>query len=170
MPAAGFLAATNRNRAFADWIETGRFSPRPSLPSLSNAMDVGDPSNLERIRWLYGEDVGRLRAHVRADSVDDDQTRDCIRRVHSSTGYVLDPHGAVAWRAMERARPESPGPWVVLATAHPWKFPEVVEPLTRTTVPTPPALAARLGGAEHEVHLPADGRALRGLLLEEGSR
>ena len=170
MPAAGFLAATNRNRAFVDWIETGSFSARPSLPTPSNAMDVGDPSNLERIRWLYGDDVGRLRAHVRGDAVDDDQTRDCIQRVHARTGYVLDPHAAVAWRAMERARHGGPGPWVVLATAHPWKFPEVVEPLTGTRVTAPPGLAARLGGAEHEVHLPADGRALRRLLLEEGIR
>ena len=78
----------------------------------------------------------------------------------------------VAWfsRVPPRARHEGPGPWVVLATAHPWKFPEVVEPLTGTTMTAPPGLAVRLEGAEHEVHLPADGRALRGLLLEEGSR
>jgi threonine synthase len=168
MPAHGFVAATNRNRIFADYLESGTASPRPSVPTLSNAMDVGDPSNLERIRWLYGDDVARLRADVRAESVDDDATRECIRRVHAETGYVLDPHGAVGWQAMVRARCAVPGPWVVLATAHPWKFPDIVESVTGRSIATPEGMAARLSGPEHATPIPADERALAALLLDEG--
>lgn len=166
MPAHGFVAAANRNRPFVDYLERGVVEPRPSIPTLSNAMDVGDPSNLERIRWLYADDVARLRAHVRAFSVDDDATSECIRRVHEDTGYVLDPHGAVGWQTMLRAREHVPGPWVVLATAHPWKFPEVVEKVTGLRIDAPGALAEKLAGPERAVSLPADPRALATLLLE----
>ncbi len=168
MPARGFVAATNRNRAFVDYVELGTIAPRPSVPTLSNAMDVGDPSNLERIRWLYGNDVARLRADVRVHSVDDDATRECIRRVHAETGYVLDPHGAVAWQAMVRARGPKSGPWVVLATAHPWKFPEVVERVTGHAIATPVGMEARLSRPEHATPIPADAAALAALLLDSG--
>jgi threonine synthase len=168
MPARGFVAATNRNRVFVDYVEHGTASPRPSVPTLSNAMDVGDPSNLERIRWMYGDDVARLRADVRVHSVDDDATRERIRRVHAETGYVLDPHGAVGWQAMVRTRGATPGPWVVLATAHPWKFPEVVESVTGCGVATPEGMAAHLAGPERARQIPADERALAALLLDEG--
>jgi threonine synthase len=168
MPTAGFVAATNRNRGFVDYLEHGQATAAPSVPTLSNAMDVGAPSNLERIRWMYGDDVARLRQDVRAFSVDDEETRACIARVHSGTGYVLDPHAAVGWRAMERARANAPGPYVVLATAHPCKFPDVVEAVTGVEVVVPPGLADRLAQDERIVRLPAGLGALRDyLLLEE---
>ncbi|NJD19156.1 MAG: threonine synthase [Gemmatimonadetes bacterium] len=166
MPAHGFVAATNRNRVFADYLERGTFVPRPSVSTLSSAMDVGDPSNLERIRWLYRGRVEGLRAHVRTFSVDDPATRDCIQRVHAATGYVLDPHGAVGWRAMAQARGASRGPWVVLATAHPWKFPEVVEGVTGREISVPAEVSHRLAGPESHTPMPADDRALAALLLE----
>ncbi len=169
MPARGFVAATNRNRTFVDYVERGTVAPRPSVRTISNAMDVGDPSNLERVRWLYGDDAARLRAHVHPLWVDDDATRECIRRVHGETGYVLDPHGAVGWQAMVRARGAESGPWVVLATAHPWKFPEVVERVTGHRIAAPEGMEARLSGPEHATPLPADGAALAALLLDSGS-
>ena len=110
MPASGFVAALNPNRAFADYLESGRSGPTTSVRSFSNAMDVGDPSNLERIRWLYEDDAAALRADVRAVSVSDEDTLSCIREVHRRTGYLLDPHTAVAWRAMERASGPETGP------------------------------------------------------------
>jgi threonine synthase len=166
MPARGFVAATNRNRAFVDYLETGTVRPRPSVPTLSNAMDVGDPSNLERIRWLYRDDVATLRQNVRGQPVDDDATRACIRRVHAQTGYVLDPHGAVGWEAMVHAREATSGPWVVLATADPWKFPEVVEDAIGRRIPTPGGMAARLAAPEQVQSIPADRGALAALLLD----
>jgi threonine synthase len=137
------------------------------MPTLSNAMDVGDPSNLERIRWLYRDDVAALGRDVRAVSTDDADTRTCIAEVYERTGYVLDPHTAVAWSAARRTPGGGGGPVVVLATAHPAKFPEVVEEATGVEPELPDALARRVAGVEQVVPLPAAGGALRELLLAE---
>ena len=106
-------------------------------------MDVGDPSNLERILWLYGDDVDRVRREVRAESVSDDQTAETIAAVHERTGYVLDPHSAVAYHMAERAKEgrDSAQPMVVLATAHPAKFPDIVRDAIGRDVSLPPGLA-----------------------------
>jgi len=167
MPARGFVAALNANRAFADYLESGTSSPRPAKTTLSNAMDVGDPSNLERIRWLYRGDVGALGREVRAISTDDARTRSCIAEVHARTRYVLDPHTAVGWAGMEAVPTAGDGPRVLLSTAHPAKFPEVVERATGLELALPEALAARMAGTEHVVHISAEGSALREVLLEE---
>lgn len=168
MPAAGFVAACNPNRPFIDYLETGVFRPRPSVPSVSNAMDVGDPSNLERIRWMYDDDVARLRQDVRAVGCDDDETRACVADVYRRTGRVLDPHAAVAWVAMEKARAAAAGsePWVVLATAHPAKFPEVVEAATGAPVPAPASLAATFQRPESMVHLDVSPTSLAEILMD----
>jgi len=167
MPARGFVAALNANRAFADYMDSGTARPRPSQTTLSNAMDVGDPSNLERIRWLYGGDVGALAGDVRATSTDDAHTSSCIAEVHARTGYVLDPHTAVGWAGMEDATRAGAGPRVLLSTAHPAKFPEVVERATGLQLALPDALAARMAGTEQVVHIPVEGSALGEVLLEE---
>jgi threonine synthase len=167
LPAAGFVAACNANRVFLDYLEDGRLERRPSLPTVSNAMDVGDPSNLERIRWLYDDDVGALRADVTGISSDDEETRSTIADVFQRTGYVLDPHGAVAYCAARKAALPGEGPAVILATAHPAKFPDVVEEATRRPVPLPPALAARMHEPEHWVEIDPSDADLRRLLLNE---
>lgn len=169
MQAAGFVAALNANRVFADYLEEGVVDARGSTPTLSNAMDVGDPSNLERIRWLYRDDVDALRRDVRAVSIDDAGTRACIAKVYGRTGYVLDPHTAVAWSASRRAASDRGGPVVVLSTAHPAKFPEVVAEATGVAPALPEALARRIAEAERIVPLPATGAALRELLLAEAA-
>ena len=165
MPTAGFVAASNRNRVFPDYLANGRYEPLSSIPTLSNAMDVGAPSNLERIRWLYADDIEALRRDVRGFAVTDEETRACIARVHERSGYVLDPHGAVAWEAMERARRDGDGPYVVLATAHPSKFPDVVGEVIGGAVPVPAALAHRMELPERIIHLTAEPAALRDHLL-----
>jgi threonine synthase len=165
MPAARFVAASNENRAFPDYLDTGVYTPRAPVSTSSSAMDVGAPSNLERIRWLYADDVDSLRADVNGVSVDDAQTRSCITELFRRTGYVLDPHGAVAYRAGERLA-GGPGPTVVLATAHPAKFPEAVEEAIGKEVPLPEALASTQEGEEHVVALPARDADLRSLILE----
>jgi threonine synthase len=168
MPAAGFVAACNPNRPFVDYLKTGVYRPRPSMPSLSNAMDVGDPSNLERIRWMYGDDIARLRGDVRGVACDDDETRTCIGEVYRRTRRLLDPHTAVAWSAMEKASASGvrASPWVVLATAHPAKFPEVVEEATGASAPPPVVLSETRQRPERMVRLDVDDRALAELLSE----
>jgi threonine synthase len=143
MPASGFLAATNANQAFVDFLESGEHRSPPSVRTASNAMDVGDPSNLERILWLYDHDVDEVRRHVRAEAVSDDQTAETIAAVYERTGYVLDPHTAVAYHMAARAAEgrDANQPMVVLATAHPAKFPEVVRQAIGRDVPLPEGLA-----------------------------
>jgi threonine synthase len=155
MPASGFVAAMNVNRAFADFLEKGDFQARPSIPTSSNAMDVGDPSNLERVRWLYREDPSRLRRDVTGVSVSDEETVACIAEVYERTGYVLDPHTAVGVRAHQRAE-RGGGPVVVLATAHPAKFPDVVERAIGREVPLPPGIARVMEEQEHMQNISID--------------
>lgn len=164
MPSRGFLAALNANRGFADFLEEGAFEARPSIHTHSSAMDVGDPSNLERIRWLYADDLGRLRRDVTGVSVSDRDTEACIRGVYERTGYVLDPHTAVGYMVqLERPAPADT-PSVVLATAHPAKFPEVVEEAIGRTVPLPPGIAAVMDSEEHMEDIPAELAALAGAM------
>jgi len=165
MPTSGFVAACNANRVFPDYLATRILETRPSIPTASNAMDVGDPSNLERIRWMYGGDVGALARDVRATSVDDARTRETIRQVHRRTGYVLDPHGAVAFAAALEL-PTVQAPLVVLATAHPAKFPDVVEEATGVRTQAPARLAAVMDAPERVERIAPDGAALRDLILE----
>jgi threonine synthase len=149
MPARGFIAAMNANRVFLDFLSRGVFEPRASIATYSNAMDVGDPSNFERIRWLYREHPDRLGRDVTGVSVTDAETSATIADVHARTGYMLDPHGAVGVRAHLRSADAGRGPSVVLATAHPAKFPDVVERAIGRPVPLPPGIAAVMSAPEH---------------------
>lgn len=166
MPAAGFVAACNRNRVFVDYLETGTVEPTPSVPTVSNAMDVGDPSNLERIRWLYGDDAGALGREVIARSRSDDDTRRTIGETYERTGYLLDPHTAVGWSVAEDLA-ATDGPTVVLATAHPAKFPDVVAEATGgVEPPVPSRLSELLAGEETFVTLAPEASGLRDLILD----
>ena len=164
MPTSGFLAATNVNRPVVDFLDAGRFEPRPSIPTFSSAMDVGDPSNIERISWLYRAAPNAIRRDISAVSVSDEETKACIADVFQRTGYVLDPHTAVGVRAHGR-RPIAAGtPSVVLATAHPAKFPEVVEQATGQEVPLPPGIASVMNLEEHMDEIGSDLAALAAAL------
>jgi len=137
-----FLAATNRNDAVPRFLRTGSYDPRASVRTLSTAMDVGDPSNLDRILHLHGGNLDRLRKALTGHMVTDPRTRECIARVHQETGYVLDPHSAVAYGALEaEGSRHAHRTRVLLATAHPAKFAEVVEPILGVSLPIPQELA-----------------------------
>jgi len=161
----GFVAATNVNDVVPEYLRTGMVRPRPSTPTISNAMDVGDPSNLARILALYGGDVDRLRADVIGSVHDDDETRDCIAQVYRRTSYVLDPHSAVGYLGVEAGRRAfGEGPCVVLCTAHPVKFREAVEPVIGRSVPVPERLAAGLQAERHVTPIPPETSAVRDFL------
>ena len=166
MPIGGILLAHNANRAVPDYFADGRWRPRPSLATIANAMDVGDPSNMERLRNLY-PDHPTLMNHCQAVSIDDDAIRARITAEAEAGGRVFCPHSAVAaeaWHRLpdaERARLR----WVVVATAHPAKFPEVVVPLIGRRLEPPPTLARLLDRPMRRTEIDADLTALRRELL-----
>jgi threonine synthase len=142
LPVRAFVAATNANTTVPDYLESGEYRPRPSVPTLSNAMDVGAPSNWERIADLFGDDWQALRATLRWGSLDDEGTRAAIQEL-DARGYLADPHGAVAWAVLEKKLlPGETG--LFLATAHPAKFKESLEPVLGREIPLPEALAELL--------------------------
>ena len=128
VPAARFVAATNVNAVLPDYLRTGVYRARPARPTLSNAMDVGDPSNFPRLVQLHAEALDALRANVAGISIDEDETRRTIREVYRDSAYLLDPHSAVGVAAAKRLRAEAAEcrPVISLATAHPAKFGDVI--------------------------------------------
>ena len=161
-----FVAATNSNDVVPRYLESGRYEPQPSQRTVANAMDVGAPSNLERMRALYGDDAVRLRADVLGIGFDDAAIVRAIGDVYREYGYLLDPHSAIAWLGLERALAGAPAGavGVLLATAHPAKFREVVEPAIGAEVPVPPALAKALAKPRARTEIPAKYAALAAML------
>jgi threonine synthase len=159
LPVRAFVAATNANTTVPDYLETGEYRPRPSVATLSNAMDVGAPSNWERIADLFEDDWESLRATLRWGSLDDEGTRTAIREL-DARGYLADPHGAVAWAILEKKLlPGETG--LFLATAHPAKFKESLEPVLGREIPLPDALAELLDRPLLAEPLENDPRALK---------
>jgi threonine synthase len=144
-PIARFVAATNVNDVVPEYLATGRFTPRASVRTIANAMDVGNPSNFERLLWLYGGDLDAARHDVIGSHHQDDEVRATIRRVYDRSGYVLDPHSAIGYLGIAGQRAEGKGQvGVFLATAHPAKFPEVVEPVIGRSIEKPAPLVHAL--------------------------
>ena len=158
LPIARFIAATNANDVIPAYLETGRFEPRASQATLSNAMDVGHPSNFERMLWLYGGDLEAMRRDVTGCRFSDDEVRVAIKRVYEEHGYLLDPHSAIAYLGLAGR------PGVFLSTAHPAKFAEIVEPIIGRPVEKPPALAEALDGPQHIIRIRASLDRLLGML------
>lgn len=165
LPIGEVALATNANRVLPDWFASGRYQGRPSLATLANAMDVGDPSNAERLAWLFGRRP-ESRAGIGADSVDDDAIRARIRDGEARYGELFCPHTACAVEVLERRRRTGDTRHhAIVATAHPAKFETVVEPLVGHPVEVPPALAGMLARPARAEPLPADYAALRAALL-----
>lgn len=164
MRCGGFLAACNANHGFIDLLRGGDFEPRPSRTTLSNAMDVGAPSNLERIRWFFGGDDDRLRQCVQGAWASDEETLATMRSVFDRTGYILDPHSAVAYGAAER-HSGAEGPRIVLATAHPAKFAPIVHRALGREPDPAPGLVFPENVEERVVAMDAEPAELKGLLL-----
>jgi len=165
MPCMGFVAATNINRVVPEYLETGEYQPRRSLPTISNAMDVGAPSNFVRILRLFEDDLERLRATVRGFHLDDDATRERMRQVHDASGYTLDPHGAIGHAGLDAPLAQRPGATgVFLHTAAPCKFGDVVAHAIGHTPPIPPHLQEIIERPKQAIGIPAAYAALRAYL------
>ena len=127
LPVAKFIAASNVNRPVPDYLETGVFTPRPSVETIANAMDVGNPSNFERILALYQNSHERITKNIEAMSFTDDQIRTIIRDLHKKTGYLPDPHGATGYGALKNFLQKEKATGIFLETAHPAKFHSVIK-------------------------------------------
>jgi threonine synthase len=146
---ARFTAPTTINDTVPRFLETGRVEPRPSIPTLANAMDVGNPSNLERLQWLFDGDVAEMRKSISSTAHADDEVRRAIAELYERFDYVADPHTAIAFLG---TRHQAPGT-LFLATAHPAKFREVVEPVINKSVQLPAALADTLRRKKMALHI-----------------
>jgi threonine synthase len=164
-PIDRIVLAHNANRTVPDYLRTGEWRPRPSIPTLASAMDVGNPSNMERLRSLYPA-VDDLRRQIGADSVDDAAIRARIVQDHAEFGRIWCPHTATAAEVYRRlpAADKHHRPWVLVATAHPAKFPEVVEPLIGKTVEVPESLQRLLDMPQSVSDLPPTLTALAAAL------
>jgi threonine synthase len=164
-PVKRFVAATNINRTVPDYLESGNYRVRSSQATISNAMDVGAPSNFERmaahLSWA------EMKETILGAYVTDEETRQTIQAVFAASGYYLDPHSGVGWAAADKllAGGLISGPLGILATAHPAKFAETVEPLTGP-VPSPPSLAAAMERSPQSRSIPADFAVLTEILKE----
>lgn len=140
LPVKRFIAANNRNDVFLEYLKTGNYSPRASVQTLANAMDVGDPSNFARILDLYGHDADAIRKEISGCRYTDEDIRHTIKDVYERTGYILDPHGACGYRGL-KDNPGQGGYGIFLETAHPAKFKETVESILGKTIEVPERLA-----------------------------
>ena len=157
LPVRRFVAATNVNDAVPEYLRSGCYQPRKSIRTVANAMDVGAPSNLERMQALYGSDVEALRRDIAGFAYDDARIVAEIGEVYRRHGYLLDPHSAIAWLALNEylgSEPDAHG--VFVATAHPAKFREVVEPAIGKAVPLPAVLADAIARPRHAISMEVD--------------
>ncbi len=165
LPIGEVLLATNANDVLPAFFDGGEYAPQPSIATLANAMDVGAPSNFERLRWLY-PDEDELRQSFRAIPVSDTEIRDTIREVWNRHQVAICPHTATAVHALDSLAGD--GSWAVAATAHPSKFETIVEPLIGQALVPPPALADLLSRPAHADPMPADYAAFVETLQRDG--
>lgn len=164
LPVSRFIAANNKNDIFLQYLNTGVYTPRPSVATIANAMDVGDPSNFARVLDLYGESHEAICAEISGCSYTDEQIRETVKATYDSAKYLLDPHGAVGYRALkEYLKPEEVG--VFLETAHPAKFLETVESIIGEKVEIPQKLQEFMKGQKQSVELPKDFDTFKAYLL-----
>ncbi len=142
-PIDRFVIGNNANDPFVDYLASGEYTPRPSVPTLSNAMDIGRPNNFPRILSLYDEDYDKVRDVCWGASFSDVETERHIRRVYTETGYIMCPHTAVGHLAMEKFAEDVDRPFtrITVGTAHPAKFADSVERILHTDIPLPAPLA-----------------------------
>ena len=164
LPVKRFIAANNRNDIFYQYLQTGEYNPRPSVQTIANAMDVGDPSNFARILDLYGHSHEAISSLISGAAYTDEQIADTVADTYSRTGYLLDPHGACGYRALsELLQPGEQG--VFFETAHPAKFHDTVEAIIKDRVPIPEKLQAFMRGTKQSVPMTAQFEDFKAYLM-----
>lgn len=166
LPVKHFIAACNANDVVPEFLQGGEYIPKPAVATISNAMDVGNPSNFVRIMEMFGERVGDIKRVLSAVSVDDATTEQTIKQVYAQQHYMLDPHGAVGYYALNEYLQHNAGDkGIFLETAHPVKFPEVVERATNTTIPFPQSVQYLQSQPKQSFNMPASFDALKDWLM-----
>ena len=166
LPIKRFIAANNANDVFYEYLQTGKYNPRPSVQTLANAMDVGDPSNFARIYDLYGKSHERISSLISGATYSDQQIADTMRRCYKETGYVLDPHGACGYQALKDGlKPGEVG--IFCETAHPAKFKEKVDQILGTDIKIPERLQAFMRGEKQNVEMSKDFQDFKQYLLKQ---
>jgi threonine synthase len=141
LPVAQFVASTNANNVVPGYMETEKYTPIRSIQTISNAMDVGDPSNFIRVQKIYGNNFRKLKKHLHAYSFTDYETRDAMLSIYKKDKYIADPHGAVGYLGLKKyMEPLKNYQGIFLETAHPVKFLEVIEPVIKQTIEFPPQI------------------------------
>jgi threonine synthase len=166
LPVQHFIAACNANDVVPVFMQTEKYTAKKAVATMSNAMDVGNPSNFVRILEIFHHQFSELKNMFSSISITDDETKDTVKKVYQDQHYLLDPHGAVGYLALQKylqVHPNKKG--IVLETAHPVKFYDVVEPVIGETVPIPSAIQEQLTLNKKSTLMKVDGEALKGFLL-----
>ena len=168
LPVSHFIAATNANDVVPEYLETSLYSPRPSVPTISNAMDVGAPSNFARLMDLYQNGWDSIKKDISGYRFSDAETREALALVYKRTGYLMDPHGAVGYLALTSWMKDHPSYCgIFLETAHPSKFLDVIESVILDKVPVPDRLASLAGKEKVATWLENDYDSLKDYLLNK---
>ena len=165
LPVKHFIAACNANDVVPEYFKTGDYNPKKAVATISNAMDVGDPSNFVRILEMFKDNIGELKTIVSSYSVTDEDTKTVIKSIFEKEEYLLDPHGAVAWIALNKyldLHKNSKG--IFLETAHPVKFYDVVEPVIQQAVPIPESVQLQLNKEKRSTKIVADSNLVKEFL------
>jgi threonine synthase len=165
LPVKRFIAANNQNDIFLQYLETGKYSPRPSVATIANAMDVGDPSNFARVLDLYGNSHEKISADISGCRYLDEQISATVKSCYQSTGYLLDPHGACGYQALKEGLKEGET-GVFLETAHPAKFVGTVEAIIGEKVAIPEKLQEFMKGEKLSIELSKEFADFKNFLLK----
>lgn len=166
LPVKHFIAACNINDIVSEYLDTGQLTPRAALPTLSNAMDVGNPSNFVRILEIFNNQFPDLKKRLSSFTITDEETRETIRKVYTDHNYLLDPHGAVGYLSLKRYLADHPAAQgIFLETAHPVKFPGAVEKETEHSVPIPASVRDIMGSEKKSTVIKPDYNLLKEYLL-----
>ena len=166
LPISRFIAANNANDVFYEYLQTGQYNPRPSVQTLANAMDVGDPSNFARIYDLYGKSHEKISSLISGATYSDEQISETMRQCYKETGYILDPHGACGYQALKDGlKPGEVG--IFCETAHPAKFKEKVDAILGIDIEIPERLQAFMKGQKQSVPMSKDFADFKAYLMQQ---
>ena len=167
LPIQHFIAACNANDTVPEFLRSGNYQAKKAVATISNAMDVGDPSNFIRILEIFNHQPDGLKKSLNGYTISDDETKATLKSVYQNHNYLLDPHGAVAYTALQQYLAQNPNrKGVILETAHPVKFYDVIEPIINETVPVPDSVAEQIKKEKVSTKISADANELKQYLLK----